>query len=137
MMMSRTMAWREEERRTLLTQVWTGGVSLTAAGRGHHHHQNHHHYYDHHHHQNHHYDHHHHHPQRVSITCYRKKLSLKGLAWFVGYIIIMTIHHHPHNHHCQRVSLGLLARNYSTELQLSPPGPVTAARQQVFTVVSR
>jgi len=29
-----------------------------------------------------------------------------------------------------RVSLGLLARNYSTELQLTDPGPVTTARQQ-------
>ena len=30
----------------------------------------------------------------------------------------------------------MLARNYSTELQLSAPGPVTAARQQVFVMIT-
>ena len=39
-----------------------------------------------------------------------------------------------HRHH-QRVSLGLLTRNYTSELQLSGPGPVTPEKQQVMVIV--
>ena len=41
-----------------------------------------------------------------------------------------------YHHACKRVSLGLLARNYSSDLQLNPPGPVTPARQQVLDDLS-
>ena len=39
-----------------------------------------------------------------------------------------------HRHH-QRVSLGLLTRNYTSELQLSGPGPVTPEKQQVLIMM--
>ena len=39
-----------------------------------------------------------------------------------------------HRHH-QRVSLGLLTRNYTSELQLSGPGPVTQEKQQVLIMM--
>ena len=137
-MLSRRMGRRREEKKTPLTQVWMVGLRPTiTVGPGFC-------YFG------------QHHPWkllkiavvarwianhlfsfkiRLWIDFWDQRKGCKTLVQGAITKIVDNIHIYcPMNYYpvCKRVSLGLLARNYSSDLQLNPPGPVTPARQQVF-----